>query len=392
MKSLLLLSLVISQSLAALTIKIDYSLDSGNFFNTSEKKEAIEAVAKFYGSLIKDHLQRINQADFRGCSWYIKVEHPTTGVVVTIPNLIVPEDTIIVYVGGQILGGYTVGQGGPGGFGASGNNAWFDHIRGRGNAAAESKTPALCTDFAPWGGSIAFDTETDWNFSLSENLENLDFIQVALHEMGHVLGIGTANSWKNLKSSTGTFLGPASVYSYGSAPPLDSYGAHFDDPSFATLTSPAFGSFGRSHGSDCPVVMRPTASDDNVHFDVVTDLDLAALVDIGWEISPPLVLDSAIPTPASASFTWNSSSFIRYEIQRGTNLTTFPEGSGTIVGNGLVQSWNDAAAPADRAFYRLAATPSFGPAAAAPAARPLQVQALPSGTILEVSEEPRMVP
>ena len=46
---------------------------------------------------------------------------------VMVNNLKVAANTIVIYVGGRSdLGGSELGQGGPGGFGASGTQAWLD--------------------------------------------------------------------------------------------------------------------------------------------------------------------------------------------------------------------------------------------------------------------------
>ena len=98
MKSILLLPLVMTSSIQALTIQIDYTYDTSNFFNTQTKRDAIEAVAKFYGNLIQDNLLRIDAAEYPGCSWTAEPMHPATGATISIPNLVVPANTIIVHL------------------------------------------------------------------------------------------------------------------------------------------------------------------------------------------------------------------------------------------------------------------------------------------------------
>jgi hypothetical protein len=49
MKILAFCLLAAASSASALTIQIDYSYDTNSFFNTQAKKDAMEAVAKFYG-------------------------------------------------------------------------------------------------------------------------------------------------------------------------------------------------------------------------------------------------------------------------------------------------------------------------------------------------------
>lgn len=358
--------IALTQQVSAITIKVDYTYDTSNFFNSQAKKGAIEAVAKFYGDLITDNLLRIDATQFPSASWTANPIHPATGGSLSIANLIVPEDTIIVYVGARNLPGSTLGIGGPGGWGASGFQPWFDRIQGRGSAGAVS-APASRTDHSPWGGSIAFDADSTWNFSLSQNQTGFEFIGVALHEMGHVLGIGTADSWSN-KISGAVFSGVASTRSNGSAPPVQAGGGHFGGSS---LVSDVFGSFGRAHGTSRPVLMLASSTDNGTNFDVASDLDLAALIDCGWEIRPPLDLTATSLKPSAVAFTWKSSSFLDYKVERGSNLQSFPGGSGTVAGDGAIQAWSDPAAPVSNAFYRLRATKATGsasPAALAAAA------------------------
>ena len=350
------ISLLLSAgSLSALHIQIDYSLDDNNFFHTQERKDALESVAKFYGDLIQDNLLEIDGSKFAGSTWGPRIFHPATGKTKDLESLVIPEDTIIIYAGSRDLGfsatGNSVaGKGSGGGIGAlSGRAPGFrDLVLARGQEGALLYlTPSLITDVGLWGGSISFDHDTVWNFSLKENQPGQEFLAVALHEMAHVLGIGNAQAWRNLLSNE-RFTGPAVVASHGSAPGADE--GHFLDD----LTSPLYGSFGAPHGVARPVrLLASEPLDDGNIFDVITDLDLAALVDIGWEI--------AIPTPpltAAAEFvSWPSTSFYNYQITRSTDLETFSEVSGSITGDGTVQTWRNPSPDDIGAYYKFSSTP-----------------------------------
>ena len=344
------LSLAYATSVTAITIKVDYTYDSNNFFNTPEKRAALEAVASFYGNLLNDNLLEINQAAFGGgVSWEADFTHPGTGAVQSVPGLVVPADTLVIYAGGRSLPGSTVGQGGPGGFSASGTQGWFNRIRGRGNSG--TLAPPY-TDFAPWGGSVTFDTDATWNFSLTTNAAGNEFVSIALHEIGHVLGVGTSDVWDAL-TTTDFFIGPAATQSRGASPPALFESGHVQHPVGDTLESPLFRSFQVSHGVERPVLMLPFIIDNGSNFDVATDLDLSLLFDIGWEVFPPSRLDITSLTPANASFQWPSTSFLDYRVERGGDLITFPDGNTLASGDGSVQSWSDPSPPPTRAFYRL---------------------------------------
>lgn len=119
-----------------------------------------------------------------------------------------------------------------------------------------------------------------------------------------------------------------------------------------------------------------------------SDLDLAALVDCGWEITPRQALSASSLSPASVSFSWPSSTFFSYQVQRGESLLSFPVTSPITAGNGAIQTWSDPSPPTERAFYRLAAIPFPAPAAA-PALTPAR-NATAAGNI-HFHEEPSRV-
>ena len=257
-------------------------------------------MADFYGDLIQDNLLSINPAEFPGNPTFSGVIFaPATGNVIFVENLVVPEDTIIVFVGSRVFSGNTAGRGGVGGASFSNTPGWEKRVLGRGQPGAEfsSDQANRRTDMGLWGGQIAFDDDTDWNFSLEENQDGVEFLNVALHEMAHVLGIGAADPWRNLIEDR-TFTGPNVIASFGSAPAADA--GHF----LTTTRSPLYGAFGAPHGLPRRALMFPVGSDNGSNFDVVTDLDLSALVDIGWEVTIPAPLCSHLkashqPKPAS---------------------------------------------------------------------------------------------
>ncbi|MBK1792282.1 hypothetical protein [Persicirhabdus sediminis] len=336
---------------AAIDIVIDYTYDTTNFFDTQEKRDAIEAVADFYGEIITDELAAIDPSLFPSYIWRITFADPLTGDSIVLENPSIPANTIIIYVGGKDLDGSTAGQASTGSIAYHNVESWKKHIFGRGKPGAEITTSSLRTEYAPWGGIVMFDTikpdstPREWNFSLSQNQTGSEFVTIAIHEIGHVLGLGSADSWDNLISN-GVFNGPAASNSYGSAPPAD-YG-HFGSGTNSSL----FGVFSATHGQSRPAIMNSSTTDTGSNFDVITDLDLAALVDIGWKISPPESWSINSLNPTEASFSWNSVSFKSYQMKRSQDLVTFPAGSSVFNGNAQSQSWTDPAPLQDKAFYQ----------------------------------------
>jgi hypothetical protein len=348
----ILFSWLASASFAsAIKIQIDYTYDTNNYFGPAERKAALEAAASFFEKILSDTLLGIDPAEYPGSSWTVSVKNPETGISESLPNFVVPEDTIIVFAGARDLGGSVRGQGGSSGWSGSGSSSWLSRIRGRGNPGADfsSENSALVTDYAPAVGFVSFDVTTSFNYSTTQDLSGTDFVSVALHELAHVLGIGIATSWNNLISGR-SFTGSASTRAAGSNPAVDNAGGHFAQ---SVSDHPAFGSFERPHGSTTPVLMRPSITTGGGLLTVATDLDLAALADIGWEVTPPF--RPAFPSlgPGAVTITWPSSSFRSYVIEKSTNLDFATGTQIPLNGNGSVLLWNDPAPAANRSFYRL---------------------------------------
>jgi len=117
---------------------------------------------------------------------------------------------------------------------------------------------------------------------------------VAIHEIAHVLGFGTAPSWNRLVGSDG-FSGPNAVAAHGGSVPLAIDGdgnpddAHWQDGTQSTVA-----------GVDQEAAMDPAINAGTRKF--FTDLDWAALADIGWEVQATDEVGgvpSPVPLPAS---------------------------------------------------------------------------------------------
>jgi hypothetical protein len=54
----------------------------------------------------------------------------------------------------------------------------------------------------------------------------------------------------------------------------------------------SFGSFNVAHGTSSQVLMLQSLTDNHSTLIVAGDLDLAALVDMGWQINPPPMITS----------------------------------------------------------------------------------------------------
>ncbi len=265
------------------TITIDYSLDTNNFFDSQEKMDLLQSAADSLASRLTDSLAAIEPGPSGfgfDNTWTADFNHPGTGSPQSITDLTIAADTLVVYAGGRDLAGSTVGFGGPGGYSSSGTQAFLDLVASRGQSGALD-SPA--TDFGPWGGAITFDTGTNWFFGTTTaglDGDETDFLSVAEHELAHLLGLVTADSWDTYVSGS-SFTGTASVAEYGSNVPLNGDAAHWardtmSDGRDATMT---------------PTLLNGTRG-------LFTSLDYAALDDIGWDLAAPVDYGDAPDTGA----------------------------------------------------------------------------------------------
>ncbi len=353
-------------------IELRYDYDTNGFFAANpQAKVAMRAAADFYESLIEGELLAIDPVQ-QGQNWNaltFNPGNPFSGEFLTIPNLVVPENTIIIFVGGtnNIGGGGVAGPGTDAG--GAGSQEWFNLVRGRGKAGALA-TPA--TDFAPWGGFISFSMASPWNYQLDKNVAGtIPFVSVAIHEIAHVLGIGASDSWKSQRSDT-HFNGPHALAVFGGPVPLeltDPSRAHWRDNMECTLPhghsagnannvlSRAFGGFGTPHGFEQIALMDPAACPIGPFLKVLTDLDIAALRDIGWKIRPQQRLFAA--RDPEFRLAWESSGVFEYQVERSGNLLP-DDGWETIfesTGDGTLIEYMPDIAGKPRGFFRLNVLP-----------------------------------
>ena len=110
------------------------------------------------------------------------------------------------------MSGSNLAQGGAGGWSGSTTVGFVDNLYNRGESGITNRIAvelSTQTDFAPWGGTITFDSDdVAWHYDHTTSVDagQFDFYSAALHELLHAIGFGTSNSWDDLVSR-GIFTG-----------------------------------------------------------------------------------------------------------------------------------------------------------------------------------------
>ena len=316
---------------SALTIELDYTYDTSNFFAlTPVAKSALEAAALDLSNAIISPLGAVTTNIYNGVNgsttatftWELNFSNPTTGATETLGTFNFASNTFRMYVGVKSLLGATLGEGTPGGSGvgigspAPNPSQWVGAVanaEAASNAAMSRGGGPVIASFSSSAtvgattanytvvrgallGSLSLDNDSD-NNGLADSAATLanywhydhtsavapgknDFYSVALHEMIHALGFGAAKSWDD--SKTGTTWNGANVISLtgSGAGILEADQSHIIDG----FTSPRV-----SDGVLQEAVMDPSITVGTRKF--LTQLDLAFLRDIGYQ---------TIPEPSSA--------------------------------------------------------------------------------------------
>ncbi|MCA1978448.1 MAG: matrixin family metalloprotease [Thiobacillus sp.] len=269
---------------ANVDIVFDYTYDNGFLSGANAGRRALlDAAAEVYEYRLQDSLTPIvsgggNSADFA----FLNPNTPVDALPEWIYGASIGANEIRIYVSGShdlnsgigyIRGdnGSILGTASLGSTFATGTGSYVENALSRGQAGALGPN-ASQTDWGGWGGSISFDALADWYFdsdpSTPESHAGYDFYSVALHEIGHILGFGKAPSYFNLVSG-GTFNGAAVTALTGTPQPVNGADtAHWQNGLL----------FAGQLNAMNPVIAPGQRL-------AVTELDFAALDDLGWEVS-----------------------------------------------------------------------------------------------------------
>lgn len=254
--------------LLSVNFTIDYTYDANGFFDDPARRDVMQAAADYLGSLLDDSLSAIVPGS--GNDWSIRFTDPATGVAAEVDGPTINQDELLLFVGGRDIADDTLGLGGAGGWQASGTSSFLLNVEGRGQSGATGPDAGQ-SDTSLWGGSIAFDADTNWHFGTTTSgldANEHDFYSVALHELVHVLGFSDGTpAFANLISPSNEFMGAAAM-ALSSDTQLD--------PDDLAHWREGLASAGQETAMD-PTFSRGTRK-------LLTPLDFAALEDIGWEL------------------------------------------------------------------------------------------------------------
>ena len=367
-----------SQRAEGIEIVPIYENAGGLFPEGGEARAAVDAVCEFYSELIIDSLAAVDPSDFNGVTWTPIYNDPSTTEVRSFgTNRVIPKDVYYLFVGSRPLPGNTVGQGGGTTFREATNSApWLALVDGRGEPGASGDFSQR-TDFGPWGGIVTFDNDRQWDFSLDRrSTTNLtSFVSVALHEVAHALGFGVANSYLNLISGGG-FTGPRTRALFGGGTVPLSDVAHFREDGLNICTEPedfatngvadiiggSYKIFGTPRGRRQQVLMDTTTCLADTFHPVMTNFDMAVLMDLGWEIQEELDLDGLgleIETgedPRTPTITFVGQTGFTYQLERSSNLLTWVDIGSPVIGRERRATLSDSAPAGDGFYYRVTVT------------------------------------
>lgn len=242
------------------TFKIDvnYMFDTKSAF-APERRLVLAAAARAWESVILSEFEDIPA----GTS--LRARHPEkpaeAGMNFPAPNAI---DDVVVFVGFAEIDG-TAGGSVRAQTSTSFAGDVADQVLLQKLQARRDKIP-----YQPWVGNISFDSTDNWFYDptpdTSDDLpaDKSDFMTTSLHELGHLLGIGSSAAWDSFIVGN-QFTGPHAVALHGGPVPVTADLAHVD----AVVLQ------------EYDLMMGGTADGERLH---ITPLDLAILEDLGYSV------------------------------------------------------------------------------------------------------------
>jgi len=236
------------------SIKFDYRFDRAGYFDVPERRAALEAAAAVWSELLANDFPRVPAG-----TKLVLNDPEDRERQVTIEHLEKDIDDLLVFVGtSEAIPGF--GRGGPAGLAESSDATLQRSLNNR----------QVSQRFQPWAGSISFKGSVDYFFDRSSDADGkvpkgqYDFVSLATHELGHVLGFAACPAFTALEDGA-ALVGKKAVAVYGGPVPLEADLGHLADGTESggveALMTPKL----------LPGVRRAP-----------TSLDIATLLDIGY--------------------------------------------------------------------------------------------------------------
>lgn len=237
------------------SIEFDYRFDRLGYFDDDARRQALEAAALRWSSAVANDFPTV-PAGTRIC-----VNDPENrDEQACVDELEHDIDDVLVFVGtSEKITGF--GRSGPAASAQSADAELVDSLRERWTGKA----------FAPWAGSITIKGSTAFFFDSSPTTasdipaDEVDFISVVTHELGHVLGFATAPAFMSHVSHA-EFDGRNAEAEYGGPVPLEPDSNHLAD--------------GTESGGE-EAIMTPRLPPGLRQS--ITPLDRAVMVDLGYD-------------------------------------------------------------------------------------------------------------
>jgi len=244
-------------------ITFDYRFDTKGAFQDPARRASLEAAAAEWEQLIEEDFEDIPA----GTEVLVRdPELPTEPGQVFVMDE--PIDDLVVFVG-------VASMDGPGGqlaesFPSAAIGSVSDPTLSA-KLAERNEGP----DFEPWTAWLSFDETESWYYDETPETGDdipaaqIDFMSVAMHELGHILGFGSADAYFALVDGQSQFIGEAAMAAYSGPVPLTSNAYHLDPSVMSDGGRP---------------LMDP--SDASGQRSVITSLERALFSDLGHQITP----------------------------------------------------------------------------------------------------------
>jgi len=309
-----------SVPLQAINITVDYRYDSNSFFDPAtvpgqQARAALEAAAARYSEIVTTSLGAVSLVD-DSTDVRIGFTHPGSGGSWDVSSAVsaatdslsgtniseeyrgpwsIAADEWILYAGGRSIG--SAGQGGTG----TGLN--FSTVFDDGNSVLNRgfRDSGSTSNLPVWGGAITFDNDggVNWHFdhTTAGPSSTTDFYSIAMHEIGHVLGLSSNWIESSQWSPSGVYSGPQAVAAYNVDNGTSLSGLNlvspanrhwqdgtYDSKIFAAGNPNVVGTVGLGNSQD--LLMEPIANFvyPSLRRFELTNVDVAALEDIGWSV------------------------------------------------------------------------------------------------------------